>query len=98
MSISLAEVVGDTASVGSWTRFLARIKEAVNDRLWDPTQSLYFDNDHNQSSNAVHPQDGNAWAIISGIANSGRASVISTSLMNRWVRPYGAPAEAGATR
>jgi hypothetical protein len=74
------------------------IKEAINVNLWDPSQNLFFDNDHNKTASAIRPQDGNSWVVIAGIVDNDRAKLISTSLMNRWVRPYGAPApEAGAT-
>ena len=74
------------------------IRIAVNSELWDPNHGLYYDNDTIQTTESVHPQDGNSWSITSGIADSERAAAISTSLKNRWVRPYGSPApEAGET-
>lgn len=74
------------------------IKQAINGNLWDPAQGLYYDNDTIQTPESVHPQDGNSWAIIAGIADSERAAQISQNLYNRWIRPYGAPApEAGPT-
>jgi hypothetical protein len=77
---------------------MAGIKTAVNELLWDSAQGLFFDNDADKTSSAIHPQDGNSWAIIAGIADPDRAAAISESLQARWVRPYGAPApEAGAT-
>jgi hypothetical protein len=98
MSRQLAAVVGDHSQDDAWTSAMAGIKAAVNDKLWDATQGLFFDNDRNQAADSVHPQDGNSWVIIAGLVDADRASAISTSLMNRWVRPYGAPApEAGAT-
>jgi hypothetical protein len=98
MSIRLADAINDTTSIATWTPLLAGIQTALNDHLWDPSENLFFDNDQDQGSDAVHPQDGNSWAVIAGIVDADRASAISTSLMNRWVRPYGAPApEAGTT-
>jgi hypothetical protein len=98
VSIKLADAVDDNSMVSTWASAMTGIKKAINERLWDPAQKLFFDNDQNQTPSAIHPQDGNSWAIISGVADIDRAAAISTSLMNRWVRPYGAPApEAGAT-
>ncbi|KAF2187889.1 glycoside hydrolase family 78 protein [Zopfia rhizophila CBS 207.26] len=98
MSLRLAEAVGDDSVVANWTAAMAGIKDAVNEHLWDPAQNLFFDNDRNQTASAIHPQDGNSWAVVAGIVDADRAAAISTSLMDRWVRPYGAPApEAGAT-
>lgn len=77
---------------------MAGIRTSVNQRLWDPAQNLFFDNDTIQTAGSVHPQDGNSWAIIAGVVDAGRAANISNALKARWVKPYGAPApEAGAT-
>ncbi|KAH7333046.1 alpha-L-rhamnosidase [Rhexocercosporidium sp. MPI-PUGE-AT-0058] len=95
LSLKLAEAIGDTSEMNTWTAAMARIKISANKLLWDPAQSLYFDND---TATTLHPQDGNSWAVIAGIADAARASAISTSLAARWIRPYGAPApEAGST-
>ncbi|KAK3658007.1 hypothetical protein LTR56_000785 [Elasticomyces elasticus] len=68
-----------------------------DDILWDPAQGLFFDNDTVQTNASVHPQDGNSWAIISGLVTQDRAISISNGLMARW-NPYGSPApEAGPT-
>jgi hypothetical protein len=98
MSLRLADAIGDNSVVSTYTSAMAGIKSAVNAHLWDPSQDFFFDNDFNQTASAIHPQDGNSWAIISGVADADRAAAISASLEARWVRPYGAPApEAGAT-
>lgn len=94
----LAAAVGDESIVETYQTAMSGIKQAVNERLWDPAQNLFFDNDTIQTAESVHPQDGNSWAIISGIVDADRAVNISDALKARWVRPYGAPApEAGAT-
>ncbi|KAL1614894.1 hypothetical protein SLS56_011990 [Neofusicoccum ribis] len=96
--LKLAVEVGDDSVVDTWTNAMTKIKESVNTHLWDPVQNLFFDNDGNQTANALQPQDGNAWAVVSGLVSGDRAAAISTSLASRWIRPYGAPApEAGAT-
>ncbi|KAH6658223.1 Six-hairpin glycosidase-like protein [Truncatella angustata] len=91
-AISLAAVVNDKSDVGNWTISAAGIPPAANDLLWDESVSLYRDNDTQQ---VLYPQDGNAWAIISGVANGSRAEAVSDSLAARWIRPYGAPAPEG---
>ena len=97
-AILLAEAVGDSSVSSKYAQAMQGIKEAINANLWDQTQNLFFDNDHNKTASAIRPQDGNSWVIIAGIVDKERAALISTSLMNRWVRPYGAPApEAGPT-
>ncbi|KFX98985.1 hypothetical protein V490_02006 [Pseudogymnoascus sp. VKM F-3557] len=95
-SITLAKVLDDTALVANWTAAMSSIRTALNAKLWDPTQNLFFDNAEDKSATAVHPQDGNSWAIIAGLVTPERAAAISTALAARWARPYGAPApEAG---
>ncbi|KAL7947146.1 putative alpha-L-rhamnosidase A [Trichoderma barbatum] len=98
MSLRLSDVLNDHALDNTWKSAMADIKTAANNLLWDSAQNLFFDNDRNKSPSAVHPQDGNSWVIIAGIVDSTRAAAISTALMRRWIRPFGAPApEAGAT-
>ncbi|KFZ03422.1 hypothetical protein V502_10960 [Pseudogymnoascus sp. VKM F-4520 (FW-2644)] len=98
VSLKLAGAVGDSSVVDTWTTAMAGIKKAINERLWDPAQNLFFDNDVNKTASAVHPQDGNSWVVVAGVVDAERADAISTALAARWVRPYGAPApEAGAT-
>lgn len=96
--MQLADVLGDHSLDDVYKATMNGIKASVNERLWDSAQNLFFDNDQNQTSSAIHPQDGNSWAIISNLVDAERAAAISTALMNRWVKPYGAPApEAGPT-
>ena len=92
----LADMVNDT-TVASWKSTAAKIKQAAYDRLWDPKANLYRDNDTRPLTD-LHPQDGNAWAVVSGLTTSAQqSSNISRSLAARWSK-YGAPApEAGET-
>ncbi|OBT42465.1 hypothetical protein VE00_07936 [Pseudogymnoascus sp. WSF 3629] len=95
-SITLASVLNDTALIPTWTAAMSSIRAALNANLWDPSKNLFFDNAEDKSATAVHPQDGNSWAIIAGLVTPDRASAISKALADRWVRPFGAPApEAG---
>jgi hypothetical protein len=48
---------------------------------------MYIDNE----TTTLTPQDGNSWAILSGLTNSTQATSISQHLSDRW-GPYGAPA------
>lgn len=94
-AIALAGFVDDTSDVSSWNASAAGIPPAANELLWDDSANLYKDND---TSAVLYPQDGNAWAILSGVATGSRAEAVSTALAERWIRPYGAPApEGGAT-
>lgn len=92
--IFLAEALDDTSSVAAWQSYQANIKSAANSMLWNAADGLYNDN----TTTTFHPQDGNVFAIISGVADyEGRAELVATNLQKRWTR-YGPPApEAGAT-
>ena len=92
----LADVLNDT-SVSSWKDSASKVKSAANDRLWDAKANLYRDNDTLPLTD-LHPQDGNAWAVVSGLTSSmERSANISKALAARWGK-YGAPApEAGKT-
>ena len=95
---TIASILNDTSEfVQSWPSIADGIRTAANDVLWDSELNLYRDND-TQPLTDLHPQDGNAWAIISNITGSlERAANVSQALQSRW-GPYGAPApEAGAT-
>lgn len=99
-ALKLAAVMNDTSESSSWEFVAAGIPTAANNLLWDDSASLYRDNDtiSEGSSAPSYPQDGNAWAIMAGIASGARAGAVSDALRARWVRPYGAPAvEAGQT-
>jgi hypothetical protein len=87
-AITLANVVGDTASASKWGPIAAGVKSAANNLLWDASANLYKDNENS----GVHPQDGNVWAIKSGLTNSdSQNAAISAALKARWGK-YGAPA------
>ncbi|KAL0765351.1 hypothetical protein CaCOL14_012100 [Colletotrichum acutatum] len=99
-AVALATIMNDTSEISHWEALAAGISSAANSILWDESMSLYRDNDTiiDGSSAPSYPQDGNAWAVISGIATGTRAQAVSDALKARWVRPYGAPAvEAGQT-
>lgn len=92
-AISLAYSVDDTSLISTWQKYYDNIVTAANELLWDASAGLYYDN----QTTTLNPQDGNCWAVLSGVANSTRATTISSALQARW-GPYGAPApEAGTT-
>lgn len=90
----LADEMKDTSRIARWTSLAAGIKAGANSLLWNPTTGLYNDN----QTTTFAPQDGNVFAILSGVANfSGRAELVSANLQKRWTA-YGPPApEAGKT-
>lgn len=91
--------MGDKGVTKNWTSTATGIQKAANNILWDASANLFWDNDMNTNSTSLHPQDGNSWAVLSGLVDdTARAVAISNALQARWVKPYGAPApEAGDT-
>ncbi|KAL3452723.1 Six-hairpin glycosidase-like protein [Aspergillus insuetus] len=90
----LAVKMRDGQPETSWTQAAQKIKTAANALLWDEQAGLFRDNE----TSALHPQDGNAWAVRANLTlSSAQSQLISSSLRARW-GPYGAPApEAGPT-
>ena len=90
----LATVLSDKEPIPSWTTYATNIKSAANAKLWDQSTGLFTDN----TTTTFNPQDGNVFAIISGVADNGtRAATVAANLRARWT-PYGPPApEAGPT-
>lgn len=85
--------MNDTTQVISLTAIAEALQSAVNAQLWDKSAGMYIDND----TTSLYPQDGNCWAVISGLADKEKAIAISRNLAARWGL-YGAPApEAGTT-
>ncbi|ETS78788.1 hypothetical protein PFICI_08641 [Pestalotiopsis fici W106-1] len=93
LGIYLANEVHDDTVVAEWAASRTSIQTAIIPFLWNSAAGLFRDKD----TSSVTPQDGNSWAVISGLVNSTIASVISNSLAARWIRPYGAPAPEGGT-
>ena len=81
----LAALENDTAHAASWTATAARVKNAINTRLWDETAGEYRDN---PTSNLL-PQDGNSLAVWYDVAPADRAARIDSALTKNW-NSYGA--------
>ncbi|OGE47950.1 hypothetical protein PENARI_c034G06163 [Penicillium arizonense] len=91
---TLAAELNDKTALTDWSTTATKLKLVANQKLWDSSSGLYFDNE----TTTMHPQDGNAWAIKANLTQStAQAIQISNALKARWGK-YGAPApEAGKT-
>lgn len=91
--VMLGNVVGEEQdTLDRWTKQAEGVKVSANHRLWNTTAGMFHDNE----TTTLMPQDGNSWAVVSGLADSdGRISSISSGLAARW-GPYGAPAVEAA--
>ena len=81
----LARTQHDDADATSWEDTAARLKAAVNAKLWDAAAGAYRDN----PTSSLYPQDGNSLAAWYGIASPAQAAQISTTLTRNW-NQYGA--------
>ncbi|KAL9603718.1 MAG: hypothetical protein Q9219_001037 [cf. Caloplaca sp. 3 TL-2023] len=98
LTIRLAdEIVKDPYArdqFGRWKAVAARMEWGI-EILYCEENGLYGDNVGRRGCGGHHecmPQDGNSWAIMSGIiANGTRRLEVSENLRKRWTR-YGAPA------
>jgi hypothetical protein len=84
--------LNETDILNSWTQTAGTIKTSANNLLWDASFGMYRDNE----TTTLHPQDGNAWAVVSNLTlNASQSISISSGLAARWT-PFGAPAPEAA--
>ncbi|KAI8995346.1 bacterial alpha-L-rhamnosidase domain protein [Trametes punicea] len=92
VGVTLATDEGDGSTADRYAKLAARIQEAAISLLWQPSVGLFRDNE----TTTLAPQDGNAWAVKSGlVTNASQISAISSALQARW-GAYGPPAPEAA--
>lgn len=88
LGIKLARVLDDNSVVERWAMVATKVKATANSLLWSSSDGLFYDNE----TTTLAPQDGNVWAVKSGLADSdAKTASISKNLAARWT-PIGAPA------
>lgn len=80
-----AESKGDTELAKTHREHAARTAKAVNDHLWDPAAGAY----KVSASDGNHPQDGNAMAIVAGVATGDRADSVLKFFGDKLANPHG---------
>ncbi|KAK6957060.1 hypothetical protein Daesc_002345 [Daldinia eschscholtzii] len=89
----LATWIGDTTGINStWFEAAVELRGVINAQLWDEKHGAFHDSLETRDGNInLHPQDGNALAVLFGVVNatSDRAQDISSSLTKNWT-PIGA--------
>ncbi|URN04959.1 hypothetical protein LUW74_17625 [Actinomadura madurae] len=80
-----AEAKGDTELAATYREHAARTAKAVNDHLWDADAGAY----KVSPSDARHPQDGNAMAIVAGVATGDRAEAVLKFFGDALANPHG---------
>ncbi|PIL35418.1 hypothetical protein GSI_02145 [Ganoderma sinense ZZ0214-1] len=92
LGATLAQNQDDSATADRWSQLAASLQSAAIPLLWQPDVGLFKDNE----TTTLAPQDGNAWAVKSGlVTNASQVAQISEALQARW-GPYGAPAPEAA--
>lgn len=80
----LAEVMNDDRCAG-WREEAERVREAFNERLWSEEAGAYLDT----YDTSYIPQDGNAVAVLYGLADEKKAKRIFKTLERENWTPYG---------
>jgi hypothetical protein len=81
--------------IAHWTEVRARLFKGINEILYCPQDGMYADNLGRRGCYGIEkvlPQDGNSWALMSGVFPSDAIAYnVSENLRKRWIK-YGAPA------
>lgn len=78
----MARAVGDSGQADSYTSRAAALRSAINANLYDPATGVY---DISTLMRGSIAQDGNAAAVLYGVADSDRAAEILSKLKQLWI-------------
>ncbi|GAA3807098.1 alpha-L-rhamnosidase C-terminal domain-containing protein [Streptomyces coacervatus] len=82
----LARLLGRGGDAERWNARADKVSQAVNALLWDKAAGAYLDS---TTGPVRHAQDGNALAVVTGIADGDRAASALAHLDATTRRPYG---------
>ncbi|MEV6635106.1 alpha-L-rhamnosidase C-terminal domain-containing protein [Actinoplanes sp. NPDC051470] len=82
----LAEALGHADDAARWQARAGTVAAAVNTHLWDATAGAYLDS---KVGPVRHGQDGNGYAVLTGIADPARATSALGYLATSTATPYG---------
>ena len=82
----IAVWTGHPASAAMWATRASLMRAKFNSVFWDPRAGAYLDT---RTGPAVHPQDGNSFAILAGLATPAQARSALDYLDKANRRPYG---------
>ncbi|MFF4240248.1 alpha-L-rhamnosidase C-terminal domain-containing protein [Actinomadura geliboluensis] len=80
-----AEAKGEPELAKTYREHAARTAKAINDHLWDPAAGAY----KVSKSDGNHPQDGNAMAVVAGVATGDRAQAVLKFFGDGLANPHG---------
>jgi hypothetical protein len=83
---ALATALGHSDDAARWSARATTVAAAINTHLWDANAGAYLDS----AVGAVrHGQDGNGYAVLTGVADAPRASSVLGYLATNNATPYG---------
>jgi len=82
----LATWTGDTPDAQAWTARATALVAPFNATFWDGSSGAYIDT---PSGPVVHPQDGNVFAILAGLASAQQTTSALDYLSSANSRPWG---------
>jgi hypothetical protein len=82
----LAHWTNEPGHARAWTMRADRFARRINALLWDPKAGAYVDA---AGSTAAHPLDGNALALVGGVATPGMSRRVLAFISSRLERPWG---------
>ena len=80
----LADVMGDYRAE-KWRAMASQVHKSFNDRLWSEEAGAYVDT----YDRSYVPQDGNALALLFGLADERQSSLVMKTLQKKCWTPYG---------
>jgi Bacterial alpha-L-rhamnosidase 6 hairpin glycosidase domain/Bacterial alpha-L-rhamnosidase C-terminal domain len=83
----LATWIGQTAQASTWTAQIAPVAAAFGPAFWDATAGAFKDA---TTGAVVHPQDGNVFAVLAGLAPLTESREALNYLRSSEWQPYGA--------
>jgi hypothetical protein len=82
----LATTLGHDPDASRWSQREAEVASAINAYLWDPGEGAYLD----MATGPIrHAQDGNALAILAGVASASQSVSALNHLAETTAQPYG---------
>jgi hypothetical protein len=82
----IATWIGNSSNARTWSARAAALATPFNATFWDPRAGAYVDS---PTGPAVHPEDGNVFAILAGLTAPARATSALNYLSHVNSRPYG---------
>jgi hypothetical protein len=87
LAARIATWIGEPTQAAAWTARVTQLAPAFSSAFWDPHALAFLDA---TTGPAVHPEDGNAFAILAGLATARQARSALDFLSYHDSGPYGA--------